>query len=72
MPYYIYHVQRLGILKPLGEHAAYADASKAAKQWRQDLALPAQEKVKVIFAESAFEAEDLLSQVRPAQPQGDD
>ncbi|GAB4213577.1 MAG: hypothetical protein Fur007_08040 [Rhodoferax sp.] len=72
MPYFVYHVKPFGQIKALGEHASFALASQQAKQLRAEMALPVGEKVKVIFAEDAWTAEDLLCQVREAPPAGDD
>lgn len=72
MPYYIYRVKPFAQLEPLGVFESFPEASKAAKALRLQLALPPSDKVKVMFAEDAMQAEDLLCQVRDASPQGDD
>ena len=71
MPYYIYRIKPFAQLEQL-ELDNFPEASKQAKKLRQQLDLPATEKVKVIFAEDASQAEDLLCQVRVAGPKGDD
>ena len=72
MPYFLYRVQPFAQLQPLGEYASFPEASREAKAARA--AGPAQERrrVRVIFADNALAAEDLLLQVREPQPGGDD
>lgn len=72
MPYYIYRVKPFAQLEKLAEHAAFAAASAQAKSMR--VAQPAGEpgKIKVIFAETELQAEDLLLQVRDRGPSGDE
>lgn len=72
MPYYIYRVKPFAQLEQLSAHESFSEASKQAKVLRLELDLPASEKVKVIFADSPLQAEDLLCQVRTAAPKGDD
>jgi len=72
MPYYIYRVKPFAQLEQLSVFESFAEASKQAKVLRLTLDLPASEKVKVIFADSPLQAEDLLCQVRTAGPKGDD
>ncbi|MDD2809622.1 hypothetical protein [Rhodoferax sp.] len=72
MPYYIYHVKPFGQLEQLRAFDTFSEASKQAKLLRLQLALPATDKVKVIFAENPSQAEELLCQVRVAGPKGDD
>ncbi len=73
MPYFVYAVRSFARLQQLGEHAAFRDASLQAKALRP--ALPAGEQglqVRVMFAATAIEAEDLLLQTREPRPAGDD
>lgn len=72
MPYFLYRVQPFAQLQPLGEFATFPEASRQAKAVRA--AGPAQEqrRVRVVFAEDALAAEDLLLQVRDPQPGGED
>jgi hypothetical protein len=72
MPYFIYQIKPFGQLKKLSELATFQTASLEAKSLRANLDLAASEKIKVIFAEDAWQAEDLLCQVRTAEPRGDD
>ncbi|MCM2477931.1 hypothetical protein [Serpentinimonas maccroryi] len=69
MPYYIYRIKPFGQLELLEEHGAFAAASGQAKTLRAALLPNSPDKVKVIFAENALQAEDLLCQVRePGHP----
>jgi hypothetical protein len=72
MPYYIYRIKPFAQLEQLDKFDTFPDASKQAKMLRQQLDLPATDKVKVIFADDPLQAEDLLCQVRVAGPKGDD
>lgn len=67
MPYYVYKIETFPILRL--EHLAHFDsfkeASAEAKNRRNSMALTEGQVVKVMFAESELDAEDLLSQVRP-------
>lgn len=72
MPYYIYQVKPFAQLEKLAELATFQEASLEAKSLRSNLDLQASEKVKVIFADDAWQAEDLLCQVRTPSPRGDD
>jgi hypothetical protein len=70
MPYYIYRISDFPIrqLQKLEQHAAFGEASARAKRLRAEAAPGAAGVIKVIFADSELQAEDLLSQVRAAQP----
>ena len=72
MPYYIYRVRPFAQLDCLAEHASYPEASAAAKSMRAEQADGNKARIKLIFAPSEQEAEDLLSQVRNPEPAGDD
>lgn len=79
MPYYVYHVKPFAQLERLGEHAAFKDASAMAKAERSRLAASSAgatgthlTQVRVMFAASAEQAEDLLLQVRDAPAPGDE
>ncbi len=73
MPYFVYRIKPFTQLEEEARYESFAPASAHAKRLRAE-GLPDTERVKVIFAEDAFQAEDLLSQVRsrPAGPDGDD
>ena len=80
MPYFVYRVTEFPIrrLEKLEQHEVYREASSRAKQLRGELArdqsdADAASVIKVMFAETEFDAEDLLNQVREAAPElGDD
>jgi hypothetical protein len=76
MPYYLYRVSQLGPVKQLDkltQFDAFKEASTEAKRLRQAPDLPAGATIKVIFADNELMAEDMLSQVREAEPNiGDD
>lgn len=72
MPYYIYRVKPFGQLEKLADHGAFAAASSEAKSLRAELPPGTRDKVKVIFAESELQAEDLLCQVREPGPPGEE
>jgi hypothetical protein len=71
VPYYIYRVKPMAQLEKLAEHAAFAPASAQAKSMREARD-SGPGKIKVIFAETELQAEDLLLQVRDRGPSGDD
>lgn len=70
MPYYVYKIQTqpLRLLEKLSSFDKFPQASADAKQHRTSMTLGESDLIKVIFAETELEAEDLLSQVREAPP----
>lgn len=72
MPYYVYRVRPFAQLDRLAEFSAFAAASAHAKALRAADAGPPGSKVKVMFAETAEQAEDLLCQVRDPGPAGEE
>ena len=72
MPYFLYRVQPFAQLEQVAQYATFREASQQAKALRA--AEPGQppRRVRVIFAEDALTAEDLLLQVRDKPPGGDD
>lgn len=72
MPYYLYKVFPFHRLEKITEFAAFREASVRAKEMRKDPALPADCKVKVIFADNELVAETLLTDVREPQPRYDE
>ncbi len=75
MPYYIYQItaQPIKMLKKLEQHDNYKDSSIRVKQLRAEQAVDAPALIKMIYADSEFQAEDLLNEIRAAAPQlGDD
>lgn len=74
MPYYVYAVRPFAQLQQLGEHAAFRDASAQAKALRAaqadaDAGAPS---IRVMFAATPTEAEDLLLQIREPRPAGEE
>lgn len=72
MPYYIYRVMPLGLVRKLDEFASFREASTQAKALRAADPPGTPGKVKVMFADNELLAEDLLCQVREPGPIGDD
>ena len=72
MPYFLYRVQPFAQLQSIAQYPSFPEASRAAKALRA--AEPGQpgRRVRVVFADNALAAEDLLLQVRDAPPGGDD
>lgn len=68
MPYYIYRVFPFRRLEQVETAPTFREASARAKTLRASPDLPADCAIKVIFAATEFEAEDLLSQVRAPKP----
>ncbi len=72
MPYYIYSVQPFGQLEKLDQFDNFQAASVRAKALRVDAASQSSSKIKVMFAENEWQAEEMLCQVRTPGPTGDD
>jgi len=72
MPYFVFSVRPFGQIEKLAEFSAFKEASAHAKTLRTKHAAPVDARVKVMFADNAQLAEDLLCQVREAGPTGDD
>ena len=74
MPYYVYKIFETPMrrLKKLEQHDTFREASNRAKQLRGELASDAEFTIKVMFAETELDAEDLLNQVRVAGPNPQD
>ena len=72
MPYYLYRIMPLGVLRKLDQFDRFAEASARAKALRAADAPGTPGRIKVMFADNELQAEDLLSQVREAGPAGDD
>ena len=72
MPYYVYAVRPFAQLEQLAEHAAFKDASAQAKALRAQQPPDDRASIRVMFAGTALEAEDLLLQVRDPQAPGDE
>lgn len=72
MPYYVYAVKPFAQLQKLAEFPIFKEASVHAKSLRASQAAQPGERIKVMFADDAQTAEDMLLQVREAPPDGDD
>lgn len=74
MPYFVYKIFETPLrrLNKLEQHGTFRDASNRAKQLRAELATDAPYVIKVMFAETELDAEDLLNQVRVAGPNPQD
>jgi hypothetical protein len=72
MPYYLYKVFPFHRLEKIAEYSAFPQASAAAKELRKAPGLPADCRVRVMFAEDVLAAETLLTEVREARPRFDD
>ena len=82
MPYYVYAVRPFAQLSCVGEHASFAPASAQAKSLRAQPAFnpvapergvaPENVQYRVMFADSALQAEDLLLEVRTPRPTGEE
>jgi hypothetical protein len=70
VPYYIYRTFAFPInrLESAGSEESFRTASARTKALRASPDLPAGCVVRMVFANSELEAEDLLSQVRAAAP----
>lgn len=76
MPYYLYRVSQTGPIKQLEkltQFDVFKEASAEAKRLRKETELAPGAQIKVMFADNELMAEDLLNQVREAEPlTGDD
>lgn len=72
MPYFVYAVRPFAQLEPLGEHAGYPAASAQAKALRAAQPAGDAARIRVMFAATAQEAEDLLLEVRDPRPAGEE
>jgi len=70
MPYFIYRTFAFPVrrLEPAGREDSFRAASARTKELRASADLPAGCTVRMVFANSELEAEDLLNQVRDAAP----
>jgi len=68
VPYFVYRIHRYGGLERVDESASFRDASARAKALRASPDLPPDCTVKVVFAATDFEAEELLTQERAPKP----
>lgn len=73
MPYFVYKILPFKQLELLQQFDSYREARESARSARQAISPLDNHTVKLIFAENALQAEDLLTQERPPEPMiGDD
>ena len=72
MPYFVYAVKPFAQLQRLGEHGAFKEASAQAKALRAQQPAGDAAQIRVMFAETALAAEDLLLQIREPRPAGEE
>lgn len=72
MPYFIFAVRPFAQLEQLGECASFPEASRQVRTLRANEPAGSGRRIRIMFAENALAAEDLLLQVRDAPPEGDD
>jgi len=72
MPYFIYAVRPFAQLDQLGQCSTFTEASRAARALRATEPSGSGRRIRIMFADDALAAEDLLLQVRDAPPDGDD
>lgn len=73
MPYFVYKTLPFKQLELLQQFDSYREAREFARSARQAISPAGTHTVKLIFAENALQAEDLLTQERPPEPMiGDD
>ena len=70
MPYFVYQIENFPVLQltRLAQFDSFKEASGDAKERRNTMALSGGQIIKVMFAESELEVEDILSQVRVKPP----
>lgn len=72
MPYYVFAVKPFAQLQQLAEFARYQEAAAHARGLRAQQPQPDSVRIRVVFAATPLEAEDLLLQVRTPSPAGDE
>lgn len=72
MPYFVYRVLPFAQLRKLAEFESYKPAAAHAREVRASQVAGEPGTVKIIFADNELHAEDLLCQVRVAEPVGDE
>jgi hypothetical protein len=75
VPYFVYRIRSTGVvraLEALGSHEKFGPAREKVRALRSS-ADPAEGEVRMVFAENALRAEELLAEVRAPEPMvGDD
>ncbi len=68
MPYFVYEIHPMHIVKKVAEFDKFKDASANAKEIRSKLTSTDNYSIKVIFAENELHAEEMLGEVREKPP----
>lgn len=68
MPYFIYEMHPMRIVKKVAQHDKFKDASAQAKEIRNALTGTDNYSIKVVFAENELHAEEMLGEVREKPP----
>lgn len=68
MPYFIYEIHPMRIVKKVAQHDKFKDASAQAKEIRNGLTGADNYSIKVVFAENELHAEEMLGEVREKPP----
>jgi hypothetical protein len=68
MPYFVYEIHPMRIVKKVAQHDKFKDASAQAKEIRNKLTGADNCSIKVIFAENELHAEEMLGEVREKPP----
>ncbi len=68
MPYFVYEIHPMHIVKKLAQFDKFKDASANAKELRNKLTGADNYSIKVIFAENELHAEEMLGEVREKPP----
>lgn len=68
MPYFVYEIHPMRIVKKVAQHDKFKDASTQAKELRGKLTGADNYSIKVIFAENELHAEEILGEVREKPP----
>jgi hypothetical protein len=68
MPYFVYEIHPMNIVKKASQFGNFKDASGFAKAIRNKLTGADNFSVKVIFAENELHAEEMLGEIREKPP----
>jgi type I site-specific restriction endonuclease len=68
MPYFVYEIHPMRIVKKVAEFDKFKDASAHAKEIREKLTGADNYSIKVIFADNELHAEEMLGEVREKPP----
>jgi type I site-specific restriction endonuclease len=68
MPYFVYEIHPMRIVRKVAQHDKFKDASAQAKEIRNKLTGADNYSIKVIFAENELHAEEMLGEVREKPP----